>query len=61
MARPKKQAHERTRPLYARFKADEIELIEAAAAAEDLPLASYIHRATMAYTRDSFDFDSEGA
>ncbi len=58
MARPKKPASEKTVPLMARFRTlDEIPLIKAAAAAEGIPIAAYIHRATMEYTKEAFEFD----
>ncbi len=57
MPRPKKPDSEKTTPLHARFKKHEIVLIEAAAEAEVLPVAAYIHKATMEYTRENFDIE----
>lgn len=58
MARPKKPDSEKTTPLAARFRTrDELPLIQAAAEAEGLPVAAYIHKAALEYTRENFDFE----
>jgi hypothetical protein len=60
MPRPRLPESEKTEARHVRFKQDELKLIEAAALAEGLPVAAYIRRATMEYTKEAYEFDGQG-
>jgi uncharacterized protein (DUF1778 family) len=60
MPRPKKPESEQTAPLWARFTAAERDQLQAAADAEMLPMAAYLRKAALAYTRQNYEFWTEG-